>query len=268
MMQIFILSFFAVQGFRMEDFHVEEFLPLLISNLIVIAIFLFFQVNNTKTIRHNQQHIATMEARSLREQMNPHFIFNAINTLQSIVILKDERYVNQYIGLLSKVLRYTLDLNFKEEIRLKDEIDYLNAYVAFQKIRLEDQLDYKIMVHPNIPVEEVKLPPMLIQPIIENAILHGLTPKLIGRKLRVIIKKRDADVSIVVLDNGIGRAASQKINRKYRKTHKSYATQILRERINIHNYFKRHEMEFKLTDLKNGKVPAGTRAQLKLKNVL
>ena len=101
------------QDFSMDEFDIEEFLPLLISNLIIIAVFLFFLVNNTKTIKHNEQHIASMEARSLRKQMNPHFIFNAINTLQSIVILKDERFVNQYIGLLSKVLRYTLDLNFR-----------------------------------------------------------------------------------------------------------------------------------------------------------
>jgi sensor histidine kinase YesM len=224
----------------------EDYFPLIFSNLLVILFFLFFQNSRKKADIAYQNHIARLEARSLRAQMNPHFIFNALNSLQSIMILKGERESNRYIGMLSKLLRFTLEMSTKESITLKEEIDYLEAYLELQKMRLNAKLKYTVRI-----AEEFKstahnyfIPPMLIQPIIENAIIHGISP--LKQKIGCIdlsINKSDDYVKVRVEDNGIGLKASKELKKNKEKVHKSYATQILRERIDIFNYLKkRHKV--------------------------
>lgn len=122
----------------------EDYFPLLISNLLVILFFLFFQNTKKKTDTAYQNHIARLEARSLRAQMNPHFIYNALNSLQSVMLLKGERETNRYIGMLSKLLRFTLEMSTKESITLREEIDYFEAYLGLQKMRLDSKMNYKI----------------------------------------------------------------------------------------------------------------------------
>lgn len=102
---------------------IEDYFPLIISNLLVLLFFLFFQSNKQKTDTAYKSHIAELEARSHRAQMNPHFIYNALNSVQSVMILKGERESNRYIGMLSKLLRFTLEMSTKESITLEEEID-------------------------------------------------------------------------------------------------------------------------------------------------
>ncbi len=156
----------------------EDYFPLLISNLLVILFFLFFQNSKKKTDTVYQNHIARLEARSLRAQMNPHFIYNALNSLQSVMLLKGERETNRYIGMLSKLLRFTLEMSTKESITLREEIDYLEAYLGLQKMRLDSKMNYKIEMEEKFKMtaQDYLIPPMLIQPIIENAIIHGISP--------------------------------------------------------------------------------------------
>ena len=126
---------------------VEDYLPLIISNLLVIFFFLFFLKSKKRASSIYQDRIIELEARSLRAQMNPHFIFNTLNSIQSVMILKGERESNRYIGLLSKLLRFTLELSSKESISLKEEIDYIEAYLGLQKMRLNKKMDFKIHNH-------------------------------------------------------------------------------------------------------------------------
>ena len=156
----------------------KAYLPLFISNLLVVLFFLFFQNNKKKTNTVYQNQIARLEARSLRAQMNPHFIYNALNSLQSVMLLKGERETNRYIGTLSKLLRFTLERSSKESITFREEIEYLDAYLCFQQMRLGSKLNYKIDMENSFKssAQEYLIPPMLIQPLIENAIIHGIGP--------------------------------------------------------------------------------------------
>lgn len=240
-----------------------DYIPLIISNVIVIAFFLFFQKNTKKVKTSYKSKIAELESRSLRAQMNPHFIFNAINGVQSIMLLKGEVESNRYIGLLSKILRFTLEINRQELISLEEEIDYLEAYIGLQQMRLDNKIDYKIhldlLQHPKHYIT----PPMLIQPIVENAIIHGLTPLKKGGFLTINIQEDTHSLIVTVVDNGIGLKASKKMNNSYNTTHKSYATQILRERIEIFNNSKKGKMEFRIEDLTT-KKKSGTKAMIKI----
>lgn len=242
----------------------EDYLPLLISNVLVIGFFLFFQRNTDQAKSQYKSHIAELEARSLRAQMNPHFIYNAINGVQSVMILKGERESNRYIGMLSKLLRFTLEMSNREGITLAEEIDYLTSYIELQRMRLNQNMDYAFDYSLTRPHEEYILPPMLLQPIVENSIIHGITPLEEKGQIDIGIVEKNNMLEVVVEDNGIGRKASQKRNAHYNKTHKSYATQILRERIDIFNYLKNQKMKFYMEDLNKPGVLAGTRSVIQI----
>ena len=243
---------------------IEDYFPLIISNLLVLLFFLFFQKSKQKANTAYKSHIAELEARSLRAQMNPHFIYNALNSVQSVMILKGERESNRYIGMLSKLLRFTLQMSNKESITLEEEIDYLDAYIGLQKMRLDSKMEYEIEVDLKKKLKAYTLPPMLIQPILENSILHGISPlkERVG-KVTVHFEENDDFIKVTEEDNGIGIKASQQ-NKKNKKTlNKSYATQILRERIDIINYLKNKKMTFTLKDIK-GSTTTGTHAVLEI----
>lgn len=246
---------------------IRDYLPLIISNILVLVFFLFFQSNKEKTNAAYKSHIAELEARSLRAQMNPHFIYNALNSVQSVMILKGERESNRYIGMLSKLLRFTLEMSTKETISLEEEIDYLDAYLGLQKMRLSNKMNYNIAIDLNQKLKEYKLPPMLLQPIVENSILHGISP-LSKREglVNVHVTEKDDYLKVTIKDNGIGIKASQKNQKNKDKLHKSHATQILRERIDIFNYLKSKQMKFSLTDL-NEKGNTGTQAIIEIPKI-
>ena len=240
-----------------------DYLPLLISNLLVVGFFLFFQRNSDIVKSEYKSHIAELEARSLRAQMNPHFIYNAINSVQSLMMLKGEKESNRYIGMLSKLLRFTLEMGDKEGITLEDEVEYLITYVELQQIRLDKDIQYKFHYSLKNPKEIYIINPMLLQPIVENSIIHGITPLRGSGKIEIFFTEKSGFLEVIIEDNGIGRKASQKRNAN-KKTHKSYATQILRERIDIYNYLKKQKMSFHMEDLNRKGVEAGTRSVIQI----
>jgi len=155
----------------------------------------------------------------LRIQMNPHFIYNALNNVQSVMILKGERESNRYIGMLSKLLRFTLEINTNEKISIKEELEYLEAYTGLQKMRMLEQIDFKITTKFSKDPIEYEIPPMLIQPVVENAIVHGLGP-LKNRKGLVSIQflEQDGFMKVTIEDNGIGIENSKKTEKKRQMT--------------------------------------------------
>jgi sensor histidine kinase YesM len=245
----------------------KDYFPLFISNLLVVLFFLFFQNNKKKTDTVYQNQIARLEAHSLCAQMNPHFIYNALNSLQSMMLLKGERETNRYIGTLSKLLRFTLEMSSKESITFREEIEYLEAYLCFQQMRLGSKLNYKIDMENSFKssAQEYLIPPMLIQPLIENAIIHGIGPLKDKTGCVTLQINKSADyLNVKVTDNGIGLYASKKLKENKPKIHKSYATQILRERIDIFNYLKKKNIRFTLKTMELDNKITGTVAQIEI----
>jgi sensor histidine kinase YesM len=229
---------------------------------------LFFQNSKEKANQAYKNHIAEIEARSLRSRMNPHFLYNAINSIQSIMILKGEIESNRYIGMLSKLLRFTLEISTKENINLEQEIEYINSYVGLQKMRLDPKFDYEIDVDLKKNLNNYIIPPMLIQPVIENAIIHGLSPlKENNGFLKVKIRENKDYLMVRIIDNGIGLKASQALKSKNKNMHKSYATQILRERIDIFNYLEDRDLKFRLFNLEEIDSSRGTTAYLEIPKI-
>ncbi len=213
----------------------------------------------------NQRKVDQLEAKSLRAQMNPHFMFNALNGLQSVMILKGEREANKYLGSFSKLLRSSIDMSHSENITLKEELSYLTSYLNLEQLRQARVFKFSIETQENIDKNGILLPCMLFQPICENALIHGLSPKRDGVPTMLVSFKIENDQLVgTVTDNGIGRARAAEIKAQNRINHKSWATRIMKERIEIINKYTDQNVDFIIEDLYEDEQAIGTRVTLKL----
>ncbi|GAB5401014.1 MAG: hypothetical protein Aureis2KO_25990 [Aureisphaera sp.] len=211
-----------------------------------------------------QIRIKDLEAKALIAQMNPHFIFNALNGIQSVMILEGEREANRYLDSFSKLLRLTLEVSSSSYITLKDEIAYLKSYLQLEEMRLDGNLEVIFNVDEDLDLQGIKIPRMLFQPIIENAIIHGLIPKKEDRVLHISFYGDGSYLTGEVRDNGIGREAAAKRKASRKVSHKSWATRIMAERIKIRNSLHEQQLSFKIEDIYKGEMPAGTRVRLEI----
>ncbi len=160
---------------------------------------------------HNKQKALESRLQSLRLQMNPHFLFNALNSVQQMILANEEMIATKYLSRFSKLLRAILVHSDKETITLKEELEILNLYVELESIRFKEAFQYKITCDESIDVDEVKIPTLLIQPFVENAIWHGLMHKENNRELLIKFIEKGEWLQCIVEDNGVGRKKAQEI---------------------------------------------------------
>lgn len=176
-----------------------------------------------------EKQMVELKQKALRLQMNPHFIFNALNTIKGYYSGGEIIAANKYISKFSRLLRFILDSD-EQLISLKKEIETLNLYIKLVQLRYQDSFNYNISVDSNIDLDEIGIPPLLIQPIIENAILHGLIPKEDKGFLKVRFFIEKNKLVCFVFDNGIGFSEEKKTQK-----HKSRALKITQDRVNFEN---------------------------------
>lgn len=201
---------------------------------------------------------------SIKAQMNPHFLFNALNTIQSYIYSNDKQNASIYISKFSDLTRSILDMSTKETIFLEEEINSLRLYLELEKMRFEDSFNYQIIVSSNLNKEQTKIPSMLVQPYIENAIKHGLLHKKTNRELTLNFEKENTYLIITIDDNGIGRKKSEELNKIKNRQHHSFAMNANKKRIDIlKNTYKEIDLQIidKYSDLGE---PSGTKVIIKL----
>lgn len=195
--------------------------------LVVLVIFIFRQ----RKAKENQRKIE-LEQKVLRAQMNPHFIFNSLNSIQRIFIEGDEDLANEYISDFGKLLRIILENNGKQQVSIQNEIETLKLYLEIESIRLEGKIEYQINISPNIDVLNNFIPPLVIQPFVENAIWHGILAKREEEMgvIEINLQKESAKfLSCSIIDNGIGINKSRKM--KGEMGHVSKGMSITEERL-------------------------------------
>ena len=160
----------------MELFEGNIALPLFISNVVTIMLIVFFGRDRSRQRMAYKNQIARLKSKSLKAQMNPHFIYNTLNGIQSVMLLKGEKVANEYIGVFARILRKTLEMSITENLSLEEEMSYLRGYITLQNLRLNFSLTFLEDLPSFEDQKNHMIPPMLIQPIIENAILHGISP--------------------------------------------------------------------------------------------
>ena len=224
-----------------------------ISIFIILALVMFYAFLSLESKlleerRDRNLEVSNLEGKAYRAQMNPHFIFNALNGMQSAMVLGGEKEFNAYISSFSKLIRNTIDMSSEDKITVTDELKYIRNYVKLQDHRLDEKIILEINVDPKIAQDAVYLPCMMLQPIVENAIVHGIIPKQDTGEIKIKLDLDNEMLRIIVTDNGIGRKAAAKQKEGYAK-YKSHATQIMRDRINIFNYYNERKLAFEMKDL-------------------
>ncbi len=205
------------------------------------------------------------ELKALKSQMNPHFIFNALNSIQEYIVLNKKNLASDYLGKFADLIRTYLDHSDTGNITIQEEVDSLNLYLELEKLRFENQLDYTIIIGENINQQAITIPTMLVQPYVENALKHGLLHKKSDRKLSITFKKiTDISLECCIEDNGIGRKKSEEINNKKIKAHKPFALKATGNRLDLLNYKKDNKIGVKTIDIFEEKQPTGTKVVLNI----
>ena len=189
--------------------------------------------------------------RTIITQMNPHFIFNALNTIQGFVYRNDKESVSNYLGKFSELIRKILDTSNVDALTLEEEIEILELYLDLEKVRFEKNLQIHLNVKEQLDPSMIKIPPMFIQPYVENAIKHGLFHKKGARNLYISIdydSYKKEYIQIVVEDDGIGRKRSSEINSNLLTKHKSFAMSALENRIDLINQTLEKKITVTVTD--------------------
>lgn len=175
-----------------------------------------------------ENHLLTLEQKALRLQMNPHFIFNVLNGIKAMAPTKPEK-MNQTVNNFATLLRETLNNSRKDTISLDQEIKTLKHYIEVERLMAEQSFDYELLIKTNLDTEEVLIPPMLVQPFVENAIRHGILKGTRKGELKVIFETTDDMLIVTISDNGIGIFSSQQ--HKPKTDHQSMALKVTRERL-------------------------------------
>ncbi len=207
--------------------------------LSVSAIFIF-QFYKHKRNAEMQNKIIDSRICAINAQMNPHFIFNCMHTIQSLINKKDMANAESCLSRFAKLIRKVLDNSMKKEITLEDDLETLFDYVELEKLRLEYPLIYKVNIAENIKPGEILIPPLLMQPLVENAIVHGIRPKEGPGEITIDIKKEINQLKIVVADNGIGR----KIQNNDEGKRKTYGVPLTKERLDYMSVFNNVKPNF------------------------
>jgi hypothetical protein len=221
------------------------------------------KVEAKRRLTEMNHRISEITQANLRQQMNPHFIFNTLNSIQYFMYQNDKLATNNYLTKFSTLMRKVLENSQHTSIPLRDELEALNLYLELECLRFKDKFDYHITVDEEIDPLLFKVPTMLIQPYVENSINHGLITKK-GKGLVNIDMKLSRDQIICTIeDNGIGREAAQERSKNHEAEHNSLGTKIVSSRLDLVNELYGTSLKTVYTDLKNEEgEPEGTRVEI------
>ncbi|MEL6943504.1 MAG: histidine kinase, partial [Bacteroidota bacterium] len=225
-----------------------------IALLTIFSLYLFGQQHILK----NQRVASEAEQRLLRVQMNPHFLFNALSSIQTYLFNKeDTQKAIVYLSRFSELMRQILEYSRETYITIEDEIRTLENYLSLQQLRHNYEFDYEIQIDQSINRWETLIPPLMAQPFVENAIEHGKIHTQKDGKVKISFKKSNNQLLLIVEDNGIGRTQALKFRNQ--KKYKSLATSITKERMELLHTLTKKQFDFETKDL----TQKGTQVRLK-----
>lgn len=220
----------------------------LIGALIVLTGLIIFIFRMLKKVQIKNKKIALQ---SLRREMNPHFIFNSLNSVNHFIATNNELEANQYLTKFSKLMRGVMENSTEDFIPFQQELDLLQNYLALEKTRFADKFDYEIEVDENLNMQNLQVPGMLIQPFLENAVWHGLRYRTKKGFLTLSFKKSESHLKILIEDNGIGIEESKKQKTEHQKTREGRGMKNTLERIQLLNDLYKKDITCSIKDKEN-----------------
>ncbi|MUH37289.1 sensor histidine kinase [Zobellia amurskyensis] len=217
----------------------------------------------------NEKKVLTLEQSMLRSQMNPHFLFNSLNSIKLYIINNEQKNAVHYLNKFSKLVRKILEASSMREIPLAEELETVDLYMNIENIRFSNEIDFKIRIDEDIDTHTVKIPSLILQPFLENAIWHGLSPKKGEKIIDLHISKDKQDfIHIAISDNGVGRVAAEKIKQNKVLKRKSVGIEITKERLANFSKDLQNSFDVEIVDLYDeNKNPLGTKVILHIPTI-
>lgn len=238
---------------------------LMALSVVGVLIFSFWKMRTNYQRKHAlQQKMQHLQLTALRAQMNPHFMFNALSSIQEFINTSDLKSANLYLSRFASLVRSVLNNSTREKISLEEEISQLKLYLTLENLRFRQQIQYDIQMIPPLSPTSTMIPTMIIQPFVENALIHGLFHQKGEKKLMIKFELKEADLlHCQIQDNGIGRKRSQEINQKKKYKSKSKGIQLTEDRLALINQTHVKQIAVQILDLQDAKGnSSGTLVQL------
>ena len=214
-----------------------------------------------------ENEISNLKLEALRSQMNPHFIFNALNSIKAYLINNDKESAIYYLNKFSKLIRKILESSRVESISLQEELEIIELYIKIENIRFEKEIHFSIVIDENVNLVNIKIPALILQPFIENSLWHGLNTKKGNKTIEIKIFNDNKITKLVIIDNGIGRKKSIENASKKSYKKKSLGLEFSQERITFFNKKNQTNYSFKFVDLfDNENNSIGTQVDFIFKN--
>ncbi|MEP6466060.1 MAG: histidine kinase, partial [Parafilimonas sp.] len=229
--------------------------------IILFAFLLIYFYNRRRKIKFDNK-VLDVEMKALRSQMNPHFIFNSLHSINKYVIENDKDNASAYLSKFASLMRLILENSREQEVPLEKDLHALELYMQLEALRMNHKFKYSIETSADIDKENTLIPPMLLQPFVENAIIHGMQNNA-GGVIKIKVNKENEMICCVIEDNG--KQSQPESETVEGKTHKSLGRKIISERLNIINQIKKVKTSVNIFDLKDAyNKPAGMRIELLL----
>jgi len=234
------------------------------SVFMLIAV-IVFSIDKQKGLK-NEKKVLSLKQDALRSQMNPHFMFNALNSIKLYIIKNNQKKATSYLNKFSKFMRKILEASDLQEISLKEEIETMKLYLSLENIRFSNEINFSVKIDSSLNLEMIKIPPLVLQPFLENSIWHGLSSSKKAKEITIFIHKISSEYILInIEDNGIGRKASAKIKAKKSINRKSIGINLTKDRLT--NFVKNKNNNYSVIykDLEDeNRNSSGTKVVIKL----
>ncbi len=245
---------------KLVDF--QKYVIYLLTSLLLLSLLSALWIY--RSLRSKRLSNKKLELKTLKAQMNPHFIFNALNSVNEYIATQDDVSANKYLSQFSRLMRKVLDVNQKDLIPISEELELTDLYLKLEHSRFRDQFDYNFNVDSFVMNQDVHVSPMLLQPYIENAIWHGLRYKISKGILNVNVNMKNDIIDIVIEDNGIGRKESLGRKTMHQREHKATGMKNTAKRMSIIEELYKTKYSIDISDAFSDQTDKGTRVHIKL----
>jgi ligand-binding sensor domain-containing protein len=244
-----------------------------ISTLLIAFVIFRWRLNVMKKKQLNELNRISLEnelrltqQNALKAQMNPHFLFNVLNSIKGYIYENDKKNATRYLSDFSNLVRKVLELSDQSLVPLEKELETLNIYIELESMLLQSDFSHTILIDKSVELNEIQVPSLIIQPYVENAFKHGLRHKKGEKRLEIKIEydEKECLLYIEISDNGIGREAANKINRANAKIYDSFATSAIDKRIQLLNYSRNDIVGVEISDKFVGKEVTGTNVKIRI----
>ncbi|MBI9033290.1 MAG: histidine kinase, partial [Bacteroidales bacterium] len=233
--------------------------------LIVFISILKYKTNIVKNENQLREDVIILRQKALAKQVDPHFIYNSLNSIQSFILKNENIVAVKYLAKFSKLMRKVLHNSTESYVSIEEEIQAITLYLELERVRFDEKFDFQIKIDPKLHSEISFIPSFFIQPFVENAIWHGLMNLQRAGEVSVVIEKNEDDVKIIIQDNGVGREKAQSIKKYKVKGHTSMGVDISMQRLELVNRLHHTNYQLIIEDLKSEKgIPMGTKVSFNL----